>query len=89
MLRIIQSDSVSVTLIALEGKLLHPWVDEVKGAVAAARSAGLVRLDLAQLSFADEAGIALLRELNAGGVELTGRSAFLRALMAKEPIQSH
>ena len=80
-MRIIQSNSIQVTTIALEGKLLQPWVGEVKRAVAAVQPSGIVRLDLTQLTFADEPGLGLLRELQYQGVELAGRNGFLAALM--------
>jgi ABC-type transporter Mla MlaB component len=86
MLRIIQSPSFKVTTISLEGKLLQPWIDEVRNAVGAARSDGAVRLDLSKLSFADESGLILLRQLQAEGVELSARSALLAGLMQRARI---
>jgi ABC-type transporter Mla MlaB component len=86
MLRIIQSPSFKVITISLEGKLLQPWIEEVRNAIDAARSEGTVRLDLSKLSFADESGLILLRQLQAGGVELSARSALLAGLMQRTPV---
>jgi len=86
MLRIIQSPSLKVTTISLEGKLLQPWIEEVQNVVAAATSDGLIRLDLSKLSYADESGLILLRRFQAAGVELTGRSALLAGLMESKPV---
>jgi len=81
MLRITQSPAIRITTINLEGKLLEPWVDEVRTAVADARAHGLVRLNLAELRFVDHLGVDLLRGLRADGIELTGGSAFIEGLL--------
>jgi hypothetical protein len=50
--------------IKLEGKLLRPWVDEVRKACASARDpAGRICLDLSALTFVDAPEEELLREL--------------------------
>jgi hypothetical protein len=82
MLRITQSPSVQLTTINLEGKLLAPWIDEVRAAVAAAQTQGAVRLNLEAMSFADHAGVELLRELSKQGVPHVGASAFMEVLIA-------
>ena len=86
MLRIIQSPSLKFIDIALEGKLLQPWVEEVRRVVTAAGLEGRVRLDLSRLSFADESGLTFLRELRNEGVELLARSALLAGLMDRAPL---
>ena len=82
MLRITQSPSVQLITINLEGKLLAPWVDEVRAAVTAARAQGAVRLNLQELSFADQPGIELLKQLNKEGVQRIGASVFIEGLIA-------
>ena len=89
MLRITQSPSVKVITVGLEGKLLQPWIEEVRGVLSAARSEGRVRLDLSQLSFADESGLRLLREMQRDGVELSSSTALLTALLERDPIGNH
>ena len=81
MLRITESASVQLTTIYLEGKLLSPWIQEVGAAVVAAQARGVVRLNLAELSFADRAGVDLLKEMHASGVELTDGSVFIEGLL--------
>jgi len=58
----------------------------VRKVIAAARLEGLVKLDLSHLSFADEPGLGLLRELQADGVDLALPSAVLAGLMQRTPI---
>ena len=83
MLRIFQTYEMLMTTVSLEGKLLSSWVPEVRTAVAAALTRGGVYLDLANLLFADEAGLQLLRELiDSERVQLKAASHFLAALLA-------
>jgi ABC-type transporter Mla MlaB component len=81
-LRITRSKSITLATLQLDGKLLGPWVDEVRAAVARLHDEEAVRLNLAGLSFADPAGIGLLEELRRNGVELTGCSALIAGLLA-------
>jgi ABC-type transporter Mla MlaB component len=83
MLRIFQTYEMLMTTVSLEGKLLSSWVPEVRTAVAAALTRGGVYLDLANLRFADEGGLQLLRELiDCERVQLKATSPFLAALLA-------
>jgi len=82
MLRITQSPSVQLTTINLEGKLLAPWIEEVRTAVSAAQAQGAVRLNLQELSFADHVGVELLRDLSKEGVQRIGGSAFIEGLIS-------
>jgi hypothetical protein len=45
---------------------------------------GPIRLDLSSLSFADEAGIRLLRELLRQGAQIAAASGFVAALLRLE-----
>ena len=64
--------------LRLEGRVLKTLVDDVKIACEQHLSKGYrLTLDLADLSFADREGIALLRELTQRGVALANCSPFL------------
>ena len=80
MLRItvVESSKVAVTLRA-EGQITGPWVDELRTACDLHSFSDDVRLslELADISFADNAGIALLRELRNRGIRLTRATPFL------------
>jgi hypothetical protein len=79
------TDSDSERIIKLEGKLVGPWVDEVRRACEArAAPPARVRLDLAALSFVDAAGARLLRELMQGGVAVGPCTGFVAALLKRE-----
>jgi len=67
----------TVTLV-LEGRLIGPWVDELKLACAQARRGRMeVAVDLAGVAFVDRAGIALLRELADHDTRLANCSPFV------------
>lgn len=82
MLRITQKGSVTLTTIDLEGKLLGPWIDELRSVIATARVRDAVCLNLAHLSFADVAGIDLLRAFRREGIQLVGASPLIEGLLA-------
>jgi len=82
MLRISFSADDSSGTIRLDGKLLKPWIGEVRSTVALAGGGGTARIDLRGLTFADPDGIDLLRELDATGVRLEGASPFIAELLA-------
>ena len=87
MLRITEvEDGGAGLLLKLEGKLREPWVEEL--ARVAGRPLpeghGPIRLDLSSVTFADEAGVRLLRELLRQGVEIAATSAFVAALLRLE-----
>jgi ABC-type transporter Mla MlaB component len=70
------------TLLKLEGKLLAPWAGEVLEQCNG--SGGRVRLDLAQVSYVDGAGVALLNELRARGATIVACSGFVAELLHAE-----
>jgi hypothetical protein len=80
MLRItvLESSKIAVTL-RVEGRITGPWVEELRTACNMHTFPGEVQLslDLADISFADAAGIALLRELRNRGVGLVDTTPFL------------
>ena len=86
MLRITEVADGSGLLLKLEGKLREPWVEEL--ARAARRPLpeghGPIRLDLSSVTFADEAGVLLLRELLQQGVQVAATSGFVAARLRLE-----
>ena len=71
----------------LEGKLLGPWVDELRNVCTELLNrAEQVGLDLAAVTFVNAAGAELLRELIRQGIIITQCSAFVAELLhAEEP----
>ncbi len=79
MLRITQAASDSGTRLILEGKIVGPWVAELRTAFQNISEAGRPpELDLAGVSYVDDAGERLLRELIAEGAQLMRCSGFVR-----------
>jgi hypothetical protein len=80
MLRItvVESSKIAVTLRA-EGQITGPWVEELRTTCNVHTSTNDVRLflELADISFADDAGIALLRELQNRGVVIVRTTPYL------------
>ncbi len=68
--------------IKLEGKLLGPWVDEVRQACAAGTDpSGRISLDLSALTFVDAAGEGLLLDLIARGIEVVACTSYVAELL--------
>jgi len=80
MLRItvVESSNIAVTL-RVEGRITGPWVEELRTACRLHTSPDDVQLslELADISFADGAGITLLRELRSCGVGLIRTTPFV------------
>ena len=91
MLRItvLESSKIAVTL-RVEGRITGPWVEELRTAcnVHTVPEEVQLSLELADISFADAAGIALLRELRNRGVGLIGTTPFLTEQL-KDGSSSH
>jgi ABC-type transporter Mla MlaB component len=78
--RMVGEDSVEI--LKLEGTLQGPWVDETHDAHArSAAPASRTCLDLSGLTFADDEGAALLRELIRSGARVVGCSAYIAELL--------
>jgi ABC-type transporter Mla MlaB component len=61
----------SISTLKLEGKLLGPWVTELaRSCHELACSPDRLRLDLSAVTFVDEPGLALLRDLLGRGARL-------------------
>lgn len=84
MLRISETINSDAVVLKLEGKLLEPWTQETRDAIAAARARNLpVRLDLCDVHFADRAGAQLLRQLVDDGITLCRCSGFISELLER------
>ena len=83
MLRITRLMGTHLTqTIRLEGKLLRPWVDEVrKACISGTDPARRTSLDLSALTFVDAAGEGLLRELIGQGIEVLTCSSYVAELL--------
>jgi len=73
---------MTLAIVSLDGKLLGPWVDEARSVIAALPANEAVRLNLANLSFADAAGIELLRAARRDGIQFVGASPLIEGLLA-------
>ena len=71
--------------IKLEGEILGPWVGAVRDAFTKQRRrSGRPRLDLAAVTYVDAAGVQLLRDLMAEGIEIAAYSSFVGELLHLE-----
>jgi hypothetical protein len=88
MLRItvVETSKIAVTL-RVEGRITGPWVEELRTAcnVHAFPDEVQLSLELADISFADTAGVALLKELRHRGVGLIRTTPFLTEQLKNEP----
>jgi anti-anti-sigma regulatory factor len=67
--------------LKLEGRIAGPWVDELARLTQAPKGGRRLVLDVTDVSFADDAGVRLLRDLADHQAELRGASMFLAGLM--------
>jgi anti-anti-sigma regulatory factor len=73
-------------LLKLEGRLVGPWVTVLRRHCRRLGDRNQVDIDLAAVTFVDQAGLGLLRDLAGHGVELHGCSAFISELLnQKDP----
>jgi len=81
MLRITPTDCVNRNItLRLEGRIVGPWVPELWKACEKIMGEGLrLELDLAEVSFLEPAGVALVSSLRSRGVQLTQCSTFVEA----------
>ncbi len=81
-LRITSTKTSTAGTLKVEGRLAGQWVDELSRAAAAALGdTPSVVLNLADVTFVDAAGVALLRELRARGFALADCSTFVSGLI--------
>ncbi len=86
MLRIYVHDQVPVTSFVLEGKLVGPWVKELEKhweSALAASSSRTMLVDLAEVSFIDAEGRALLARMRQKGVRLLSAGVLINAIVAE------
>ena len=86
MLRIYIHDQVPVTSFVLEGKLVGPWVTELEKHWESALAAGSSRMmlvDLADVSFMDAEGRALLARMRQKGTRLLSTGVLINAIVAE------
>jgi len=73
-------------LLEVEGRLVGPWVDELERCWEGARnrvSAEVIVVRLANVSFIDDAGRALLSRISKAGSTLEGEGCMVRAIIAR------
>ena len=86
MLRITINDQPPTTSFVLEGKLVGPWVQELKKCWESALAADLARamlVDLAAVTFIDSDGRALLARMRRRGVRLLSHGVLIDAIVAQ------
>ena len=86
MLRIYIHDQVPVTSFVLEGKLVGPWVKELEKhweGASAANASRTMLVDLAEVSFIDAEGRALLATMRQKGVRLLSAGVLINAIVAE------
>jgi anti-anti-sigma regulatory factor len=78
-------DRVPVETLYLGGKLMGPWVDELRRVCEEILAAGAYRLvlDFRDVTFLDAAGVALVRQLAGRDVSLTHCSPFVTAQLER------
>jgi hypothetical protein len=74
--------SDSATTFKLEGKLLGPWLDELRSiCMQSIQRSEQISLDLAAVTFVDGAGAGLMGELIRQGVTIVRCSGFVAELL--------
>jgi anti-anti-sigma regulatory factor len=79
MLKIVLTSTVNGrAVIRLEGRVIGPWVEEVRRSCDEVLKTGAsVTLDCSEVSFVDREGVKLLRRLGSGEVVLSNCSPFV------------
>ncbi len=83
MLRMTRTESGPATTIFIEGKILGPWVPEIRAAIAAIPNGQSRRIDLAGVKYVDSAGAELLTTLRRDGLEIASCSQFVADLLER------
>ena len=85
MLRITHGTQNGFATIKLEGRLLGPWIDEVRQACnLALQPSTFLSMDLSSLTFVAATGTEFLRELISRGVKIGAYSSFTKELLQPE-----
>lgn len=78
--------SDSIPTLKLEGKLLGPWVDELRRVCEELHTPpNGIRLNLAGVTFIDPAGIKLLGDLIRLGATISECTGFVAELLRRDP----
>jgi hypothetical protein len=82
--RVTRRDEAGRVVLALEGRLVEPWVSELadQAHFTLEGHPAAVTLDLDGLTFLDARAAAVLRDLRDRGAQLAGGSAFVATVMA-------
>jgi anti-anti-sigma regulatory factor len=76
------SRSEKAITLKLEGKVLAPWVDELRRiCTEPPNESRQIHLDLDAVTFLDEAGVQLMRELIRQGITIAHCSRFIAELL--------
>ena len=84
MLRVSVEERGDRIIFRVEGKLRGPWVSELERcwrSTASHTNAKSFRVDLDGVDFVDDHGKALLREMDAAGVELIATECAMRSIV--------
>ena len=83
MLKITVSNSTSGTTFLLSGRLVGPWVEELRQCWLQAKPGRTTpcQVDLRDVTFVDEAGTTLLSEMNREGVTIHASGCLMRAVV--------
>lgn len=85
MLRINQAMQSGCVTVKLEGRLLGPWIHEVRRVCdQISQPSKCLSMDLAALTFVDALGAELLRELIGRGVKIKAHSSYTQELFNPE-----
>lgn len=78
MLRITAMETPTGTTLRLEGRVIGPWVDELRRCCTEMlQRTRCLTLDLGGVGFVDPTGVALLHALRDQAIELSNTSAFV------------
>jgi len=82
MLRISEAPADGKATLRLEGQVAGPWVQELRSVAEGWLGRGYrLSLDVTGVSFADETGVTLLRDLRVRDVSVCGASPFVAELL--------
>jgi hypothetical protein len=82
--RVDGGEGQTIPALKLEGKILGPWVIELRRACEELRvSTGAFCLDLTDVTFIDSAGLGLIDDLLRQGTILSGCSGFIEELLGQ------
>ena len=84
MLKITTHSESKLDILELEGRLVGPWIDELKKCWRQAAGADHeIRVVLKQVTYIDDAGRALLAAMHRAGVKLEATGCMTNAVIAE------